>query len=136
MRFIIIPTLNEAENIEMLVREIYDACKDDEVQIVIVDDDSTDETHEIVRKMQDEFPTLSMIIRQGGKGLSSAVRTGAELIGNNPVVVMDADLSHNPKYIPMIFDKLSDGYDLVGGSRYVPQGKIIGWPGSRIAIRC
>ena len=47
---------------------------------------------------------------------------------------MDADLSHNPRHLPAIFDKIKEGYDLVGGSRYLPRGGIEGWSGSRIAI--
>lgn len=134
MQAIIIPTLNEAANIEKLVRMIYDTLSSNDTQVLIVDDDSTDDTHTIVENLQREFTNLALVVRRGERGLGSAVRAGAKLLGDNPVVVMDADLSHNPIYLPSIFEKLGEGYDLVAGSRYIPNGDTVGWPGSRIAV--
>ncbi len=128
------PTLNEEDNIERLVRLIFKALGTEDTRVLIVDDDSTDRTHEVVSELCNEFPGLHMIVRKGERGLGSAVRLGASHYRQSQVVVMDADLSHNPKYLPSMFDKLEQGFDVVVGSRYVPKGDIVGWPGSRIAI--
>lgn len=134
MLTIIIPTLNEVENIELLVRTIYDFMPSSSTQVLIVDDDSDDGSHELIRNLQDKFENLSLIVRKGERGLGSAVRSGATMVGERPVIVMDADLSHHPRFLPGLARKLEEGYDLVVGSRYVPGGATVGWPGSRIAI--
>ena len=134
MRTVIVPTLNEEDNIERLVRSIFRVLGTGDTHVLIVDDDSTDRTHEVVSELCNEFPGLHMIVRKGERGLGSAVRLGASHYGQSQVVVMDADLSHNPKYLSSMFDKLEQGFDVVVGSRYVPKGDIVGWPGSRIAI--
>ena len=128
------PTLNEEDNIERLVRSIFRVLGTEDTHVLIVDDDSTDRTHEVVSELCNEFPGLHMIVRKGERGLGSAVRLGASHYRQSQVVVMDADLSHNPKYLPSMFEELEHGFDVVVGSRYVPGGNTIGWPGSRTAI--
>jgi dolichol-phosphate mannosyltransferase len=134
MRTVIIPTLNEEENIEALVRSIYHFQGKEEITVVIVDDNSTDNTHGIVERLMKEYANLSMIVRIHERGLGSAVREGASHVSSGPIVVMDADFSHHPRILPSIFEKLKAGYDVVVGSRHTEGGSIIGWPGYRIAI--
>ena len=134
MRTVIVPTLNEEDNIERLVRLIFKTLGTRDTHVLIVDDDSTDRTHEVVSELCNEFSDLHMIVRKGERGLGSAVRLGASHFRENQIVVMDADLSHNPKYLPSMFEELERGFDVVVGSRYVPKGDIVGWLGSRIAI--
>ena len=130
----IIPTLNEEENIEPLVRSIFHHLGKEEASVVIVDDNSIDQTHSIAKRLMDEFPNLSLIVRVHEKGLGSAVREGAAQVPLEPVVVMDADFSHHPRYLPRMFEKLNAGYDVVVGSRHTDGGAIIGWTGIRIAM--
>ena len=134
MRTVIVPTLNEEDNIERLVRLVFKALGTKDTRVLIVDDDSTDRTHEVVSELCNEFLGLHMIVRKGERGLGSAVRLGASHFRESQVVVMDADLSHNPKYLPSMFEKLEQGFDVVVGSRYIPKGDIVGWLGSRVAI--
>jgi dolichol-phosphate mannosyltransferase len=134
MRTVLIPTLNEEENIEPLVRSIFHYLGKEKVSILIVDDNSHDKTHNIVERLMDEFTNLSMIVRVNEKGLGSAVREGASQVSSEPVVVMDADFSHHPRYLPSMFERLKVGYDVVVGSRHTEGGAIVGWTGSRIAI--
>ncbi len=134
MRTVIVPTLNEEDNIERLVRLVFKALGTKDTRVLIVDDDSTDRTHEVVSELCNEFLGLHMIVRKGERGLGSAVRLGASHFRESQVVVMDADLSHNPKYLLSMFEKLKQGFDVVVGSRYIPEGDIVGWLGSRIAI--
>lgn len=131
---VIIPTLNEEQNIGPLIRRIYSVLGTDGVQVIVVDDDSTDKTQRVVRQLAERFPGTRLIVRHGQRGLSSAVRLGAEQVRDGAVVVMDADLSHDPRFIPAMLSLLDRGYDVVVGSRYVPGGEVRGWPGSRLAV--
>ncbi|MFW9871346.1 MAG: polyprenol monophosphomannose synthase [Candidatus Thorarchaeota archaeon] len=134
MRTVIIPTLNEEENIERIIRSIFFFQERADISIIIVDDNSTDNTHQIVERLIDEYDELSMIVRIHEKGLGGAVREGASHIKSGPIIVMDADFSHHPRYLPTMFEKLDAGYDVVVGSRYSEGGRIIGWPGYRIVL--
>ena len=134
MKTVIIPTLNEEENIGNLIRLIIQNLGSDDVRVIVVDDNSKDGTHTVVRALQSEYKGVSLLIRTKERGLSSAIRHGAKHVTEGSVVVMDADLSHHPRYLPMIFEKLDAGYDVVVGSRYTAKGGTEGWPGSRIAM--
>jgi len=131
---VIIPTLNEAENIEALIRQVYGELNGD-VAVLVVDDNSQDGTQEIVQRLARDLNGLSLVVRKGQRGLGTAVRLGAERVGNShPVIVMDADFSHHPRFIPAMLQQIRQGFDVVVGSRYVPGGRVVGWTGARIAV--
>ncbi len=124
---IIIPTYNEAENIEKLISKIF-ALHIPRLEILIVDDNSPDETAQIVEKISHEYP-IHLIKRAGKLGLGSAYLTGfkkALSLGANYIFEMDADFSHDPDDIPRIIEAIQDA-DLVIGSRKVKGGKVVGW---------
>ena len=125
---IVVPTLNEVENIEPLVRQIVDAapfCR----EIVIVDDGSTDGTRDRVRSLLPNYPLRLIERDQPILGLSGAVIAGARAASGEILVVMDADLSHPPLGIPGLVRPLLEGRaDMVIGSRYVAGGTTPGWP--------
>ncbi|MGZ4894113.1 MAG: polyprenol monophosphomannose synthase [Halobacteriota archaeon] len=121
---VIIPTYNEKENIESLVTQLLTLPTS--VQIVVVDDNSPDGTGEIADQLAVENAGRMSVIRRSGKlglgtayiaGFKEALAEGADLICS-----MDADFSHNPRYIPIIIEKINQRYDLVIGSRYVRGG--------------
>ncbi len=129
---IIIPTYNEAENIEKLVRQILDLAIPN-LSIIIVDDNSPDETGKIVEKLKARGPKLraavNVIHRKEKLGLGTAYVAGFKQAledGVDYMITMDADFSHDPNYIPS-FIKEAASYDLVLGSRFVKGGKIINW---------
>ncbi len=134
MRNIIIPTLNEGNNIGDLIDTIHSVMGDSDLSIIVVDDDSSDGTQEIVRERASKSRSVRLIVRHNQRGLSGAVRLGAQHVTSGPVVVMDADFSHHPRYLPAIFSGLEKGYDIIVGSRYIPGGRVIGWTGSRVII--
>jgi dolichol-phosphate mannosyltransferase len=134
MRTIIIPTLNEEENIGRLIHSIFHHLGTKRLEIIVVDDNSSDQTQKIVGDLAKQSNNLFLIVRKGERGLGSAVRLGASRAKDGPAVVIDADISHHPKFLPDIFNALEKGYDVVVGSRYVEGGMIVGWSGSRIAI--
>ena len=123
---IVIPTYNEAENIERLVEGISKLGLD--AEIVIVDDSSPDGTGEIAEELKKRYKNLQVLHRKTEKGLASAVVKGFKAAHSSVIGVMDADFSHPPKVIPEFLEPLQSGKaDLAIGSRYVTGGGIVGW---------
>lgn len=126
--YIIIPTYNEAYNIGSLVPIIFSIVP--EVYIMVVDDNSPDGTAQKVRDMMATYSNLSLHFRPKKNGLGGAYIDAFQTLLKTPevghVVMMDADFSHNPKYLPE-FIKQSRDYELVIGSRYVKGGGINRW---------
>ncbi len=123
----IIPTYNEAENIAPLVESLR--ALDLGLSILIVDDNSPDGTGVIADCLMRAHPTVHVIHRPAKLGLGTAYTTGflfALEHGFDRVVTMDADFSHNPRYLPSLI-KLTDEADVAVGSRYVPGGGVRLW---------
>jgi len=125
---IIVPTLNEEENIAPLVSQIT-ACAVPFREILFVDDHSTDATREAIRALEKSQP-IRLIEQDGAEvGLASAIMSGARAANGEILLVMDADLSHPPERIKDLLAPLFAGSaDLVVGSRYVKGGSTPGWP--------
>ena len=126
--YIIIPTYNEKENIQELVKEI-DNLNIEDLSILVVDDNSPDKTGEIADRLKDNYP-VEVLHRQGKQGLGSAYRAGFKYcLENNAEYIfeMDADFSHKPKDIPRMLQAAQGGADLVIGSRKIKGGSIVGW---------
>jgi len=135
---VIIPTYNEIENVEVITEAIFGL--DLNLDILIVDDNSPDKTYEKVRELIEKKygDRLHLIVREKKEGLGKAYIEGfkwalAQKKGYDFIIEMDADLSHNPKYLPR-FIKEIETYDLVIGSRYVEGGGATDWPLVRKAI--
>jgi dolichol-phosphate mannosyltransferase len=125
---IVVPTLNEAENVEPLVRQIM-AADQHCAEILFVDDGSTDGTRDRVRALARSFPVRLIERNEPTLGLSGAVIAGARAASAEILVVMDADLSHPPSEIPSLLNPLLEGRaDMAIGSRYVRGGTTPGWP--------
>ncbi len=125
---IVIPTVNEAENVEPLVRRIMQ-CAPPPDEILFVDDGSTDGTGDAVRTLALKHPVRLLERDFPAGGLSGAVIAGARAARGDILVVMDADLSHPPERIADLVRPLSLGVaDLVIGSRYIPGASTPGWP--------
>jgi dolichol-phosphate mannosyltransferase len=131
---IIIPTLNEEENIAPLVSEIA-ACAVPFREILFVDDHSTDATCDKIRALSGTHP-IRLIEQDGaGPGLATAIMSGARVARGEILLVMDADLSHPPDRIKDLVAPLFAGTaDLVVGSRYVKGGSTPGWPAWRRVV--
>ena len=121
---VIVPTYNERQNIEALVTQLLALPTD--VRVIVVDDNSPDGTGELADRLKAENDGRMTVIHRAGKlGLGTAYIAGfkrALADGSDLVCTMDADFSHNPRYIPSMVDKIGQGYDLVIGSRYVRGG--------------
>ena len=135
---VIIPTYNEKENIEKIIRAVFslDKC----FHILIIDDGSPDGTAAIVRNLiETEFnERLFLIERSGKQGLGTAYITGFKWALEHKygyVFEMDADFSHDPKDLPRLYNAChEDGYDVAIGSRYVSGVNVVNWPIGRVLM--
>ncbi len=125
---VVLPTYNESENIDPVVRRIRVAVPG--ATVLVVDDGSPDGTADIAERLGKELGNVEVMRRQQKSGLGSAYRAGFRwglARGFDACVEMDADLSHEPEALPGLIEALSGGCELVIGSRYVPGGSIPNW---------
>ncbi len=125
---IVIPTYNERDNIEVVLKQIFDVSLSD-LWVVVVDDNSPDGTGHHVEQLKSRYSKLQVIHRQGKLGLGTAYVAGfqeALRAGADYILEMDADLSHDPRYLPEIL-RQAQSFDLVLGSRYVSGGGVKNW---------
>ncbi len=129
---VILPTYNERENLEKLLPVLL---KYSNVEVVVVDDNSSDGTAAYVMELMKAYKNLKLVERPSKLGLGSAYKDGFKATTGKKIVTMDADLSHDPKYIAE-FNKIIDekNVDIVIGSRYVSGGRIAGWKPHRKII--
>lgn len=125
---VIIPTYNEKQNVNSLIEAIFKILPD--IFILVVDDNSPDGTGNIVKDLQKKFPNLNLLVRNKKEGLGKAYPNAFEEVLKDSdaesVIMMDADFSHNPSYLPLILEA-SRGVDVVVGSRYTKGGGTEGW---------
>ena len=136
-KIIIIPTYNEKENVENIIRAIFNLEGD--YDILIIEDNSPDGTADIVRRLQTEFGArLNMIERKGKLGLGTAYLTGFKWAlehGYDYIFEMDADFSHNPNDVPRLYSACAEGgADLAIGSRYCNGISVVNWPIGRVIM--
>lgn len=134
---VIIPTYNEKENIENIIRAVFGLEK--VFHILIIDDGSPDGTANIVKRLINEFPTRLFIVERSGKlGLGTAYIAGFKwglAHGYEYIFEMDADFSHNPNDLPRLYSACAeDGYDMSIGSRYVSGVNVVNWPMGRVLM--
>jgi len=133
---VIIPTYNEKENIEKIIRKVFSLPYD--FHLLIIDDGSPDGTASIVKHLQGEFAGKLFIEERAGKqGLGTAYIHGFKWALKHSyeyIFEMDADFSHNPKDLIRLRDACVEGADLAIGSRYVKGVNVVNWPMSRVLM--
>ena len=133
---VIIPTYNEKENIERMIRKVFSLPHD--FHILIIDDGSPDGTGQIVKNLQQEYSTrLFLEERQGKQGLGTAYIHGFKWSMANHydyIFEMDADFSHNPDDLLRLREACVEGADMSVGSRYVKGVNVVNWPMSRVLM--
>jgi len=135
---VVVPTYNEAGNIERLLESIL--AVDPNIGVLVVDDSSPDGTADIVDRVaaRSEFARRVDVLRRPSKsGLGTAYRAGFSRVldaGDTICVQMDADFSHDPRYLIEIISAVEMGADAAIGSRYVPGGRIENWPRLRLFL--
>ena len=134
---VIIPTYNEKENIENIIRAVFGLSLG--FHVLVIEDGSPDGTAAIVKQLQTEFPTRLFIIERKGKlGLGTAYITGFKWALEHKydyIFEMDADFSHNPNDLPKLYDACANkGADVSIGSRYVTGVNVVNWPMGRVLM--
>jgi dolichol-phosphate mannosyltransferase len=130
--WIVIPTYNEAENLEAIIEAtstVLDTARPGGYRILVVDDNSPDGTGRLADELAERLSTVEVLHRPGKAGLGAAYRAGFAHgldAGAELLVEMDADFSHDPAYLPALLSAAEDA-DLVLGSRYVPGGGVRDW---------
>jgi dolichol-phosphate mannosyltransferase len=135
-KVVIIPTYNEKENIETIIRKVFSL--EGNFNILIVDDGSPDGTANIVKQLQNEFTgRLNIMERSGKLGLGTAYIAGFEWCLKNDadyIFEMDADFSHNPDDLMRLYKACKNGADVSIGSRYITGMNVVDWPFSRLLM--
>jgi len=133
---VIIPTYNESDNILKIIPEVLkNTTAEYEFNVLVVDDNSPDGTAALVEGLNDK--RVSILKRDKKSGLGTAYLAGfGYAIKNNYdfVFEMDADFSHDPKYLNIFMEKILEGYDLVIGSRYINGISVLNWPLRRLIM--
>jgi len=134
---VVIPTFNEKENIERIIRKVFSLNK--EFDVLVVEDNSPDGTAAIVRSLMAEFPgRLHMEERKGKLGLGTAYIHGFRWALKNEysyIFEMDADFSHNPEDLLKLYDACANqGGDVAIGSRYIKGVNVVNWPMGRVLM--
>lgn len=134
---VIIPTYNEKENIENIIRAVFGLEK--EFHILVIDDGSPDGTASIVKRLMEEFAERLFIVERSGKlGLGTAYIRGFEWAIEHKydfVFEMDADFSHNPGDLPRLYEACAvNGADVAIGSRYCNGVNVVNWPLGRVLM--
>lgn len=136
-KLVIIPTYNEKENIENIIRAVF--ALPEEFHLLVIDDGSPDGTATIVKKLQNEFPERLFIVERKGKlGLGTAYIAGFKWGLEHQydfIFEMDADFSHNPQDLPRLYNACAnEGADVAIGSRYVSGVNVVNWPIGRVLM--
>lgn len=132
---VIIPTYNEIDNIEVVLRQVFSLPVS--FDVLVVDDSSPDGTADRVKSLKTGFPQLFLEVRKEKDGLGKAYTHGfkwALAHHYQNIFEMDADLSHNPKDLPKLLESLQQGADLAIGSRYSHGVNVVNWPMSRVLL--
>ncbi|HZJ73345.1 MAG TPA: polyprenol monophosphomannose synthase [Perlabentimonas sp.] len=135
-KVVIIPTYNEINNIEPMVRRVLSLPG--EYHLLVIDDGSPDGTAAVVKKLQDHFAErLHLIEREGKQGLGTAYIAGFKWALSNGydfIFEMDADFSHNPDDLERLYSACQNGADVAIGSRYVNGVNVVNWPMKRVLM--
>lgn len=132
---VIVPTFNESQNVQEVVKRLSECLVDVNWEVIFVDDDSPDSTAEIVRSLNSADPRVRVVHRIGRRGLSTACVEGILSTSSPYVAVMDADLQHDERILPEMLKAVRDeGYEVAVGSRYVDGGSMGDWAEDRQAM--
>ncbi|WKY04936.1 hypothetical protein Q1695_005723 [Nippostrongylus brasiliensis] len=127
---ILLPTYNERENLPICIWLMEKYLNDINYEVIIIDDGSPDGTLEIAEKLQKEYGSEKIVLkpRAGKLGLGTAYIHGLKYARGNFIILMDADLSHHPKFIPQMIEyQKKENLDIVTGTRYALSGGVSGW---------
>lgn len=127
---VVIPAYNEAGSLPFTVKSLYDTLTKNDIthEILVINDESKDNTEAVLKNLQKEISTLNYINNYNWNGFGYAVRKGLENFKGDCVAIFMADLSDDPEDLVKFYHQLQEGYDCVFGSRFIKGGKTINYP--------
>lgn len=133
---IVIPAHNEEGCIESTVRALHEKLKGESIEheILVINDNSSDRTEEILKSLKDESSSINYINNQPPNGFGFAVRRGLESFTGDAVAVYMADASDDPNDVVKFFRKLEEGYDCVFGNRWAKEGRVYDYPWFKLVL--
>jgi dolichol-phosphate mannosyltransferase len=134
---LVVPTYNESRNLEELIGRLsalLDGVLPGAYEVIVVDDDSPDQTWALALRLADRFPSLRVMRRRGEKGLSTAVIRGWQAARGEVLAVIDGDLQHPPEVVEKLWAAIAQGADLAVGSRHTEAGGVSDWSVLRRAL--
>ena len=120
---IVIPALNEEKNIKPLTKQIIKSLKNIKFEIIFVDDNSVDKSKSVLLTLSKKYKFFNPLLRKKNRDLTQSCFDGIEKSKYSNILIMDADLQHNPKYIPMMLKVFNNNKDIVVGARKLTSGK-------------
>ena len=120
---IIVPALNEEKNIEPLTLKIIEHIKKTKFEIIFVDDNSTDQSKKILLNLAKKYKFFNPILRKKKRDLTQSCFDGINKSKYKNILILDADMQHDPKYIPQMLKEFNKGQDIVIGARKLTSGK-------------
>lgn len=129
---VIVPTYNERDNLPELIKRLDEALKKYDYEVIVVDDNSPDETWKVAQELPKRYPIIP--IKREEKGLSTAVIRGIQESNGGILVVIDADLQHPPEKVPELIAAIKKGADIAVGSRFVEGGGVGEWSRMRLFV--
>lgn len=133
---VVIPAYNEAESLPETLRSLFSTLTREQIphELFVVNDNSKDATEDVLQSLAAEMPSLTWVKNSGPNGFGYAVRYGLERYSGDCVAVFMADMSDSPEDLVLFYQKLSEGYDCVFGSRFKKGGKVIDYPAHKLWI--
>jgi dolichol-phosphate mannosyltransferase len=133
---VVIPAYNESESLPETIRTLHTTLLQNKIEheIVVVNDNSKDNTEEVLKNLQTDILSLIYYTNYGPNGFGYAVRYGLERFSGDCVAVMMADLSDSPDDLVRFYQKMNEGYNCVFGSRFMKGGKIVDYPKHKLVI--
>lgn len=130
MLSVVIPAYNEAENLPVTITQLVSALDEAKIvhEILVINDNSTDNTVEVLEQLRMQYATLRYITNVPPNGFGLAVRCGLAAFQGDCVAIVMADGSDSPDDLVAFYRKLEQGYDCVFGSRFIPGGKVVDYP--------
>jgi dolichol-phosphate mannosyltransferase len=133
---VVIPAYNEAESLPETLGSLFSTLAREQIphELLVVNDNSKDATEDVLQSLAAEMPSLTWVKNSGPNGFGYAVRYGLERYSGDCVAVFMADMSDSPEDLVLFYQKLSEGYDCVFGSRFKKGGKVIDYPAHKLWI--